>query len=155
MFVEEKENKLIIINGNMQNKLYYTPDIDSFHVGFEYEWSEEGRKIWIDEIANQDDVLLAYSCYEETPEIYSNEYRVKYLDALDIESLDWEAYNIGTGVYKKYINEQLVHLINYRENFSDTSLVKIMLPDTKETLFYGEIKNKSELKQILKMINIK
>jgi hypothetical protein len=44
---------------------YYTPRIEEFHIGFEYQHSEYGNDDWIDEIADQDHVLLAYCIYEE------------------------------------------------------------------------------------------
>jgi hypothetical protein len=67
----------------MENK-YYTPEIEEFHVGFEYEAKPKGS-IHIDYmpfIWRGNNSLIS--------EFTSATLRVKYLDREDIESLGWE-----------------------------------------------------------------
>jgi hypothetical protein len=129
------------------DKKYYTPSIEEFHIGFEYEWSEEGRKIWIEEQADQDDVSLAYSSYEETPDIYPDEYRVKYLDREDIESLGF-VYNEEYIYYTPTRNFQLNHKETHQYN------LRVIDEQHGEVIFIGYIKNKSELRRLLKQLKI-
>jgi hypothetical protein len=150
----------------MENK-YYTPEIEEFHPGFEYEhklyyaddvnlnpktlgdtivpkkWiKREVWYIWIDEIYN------AYIENESVKDLI----RVKYLDEDDIKSYGFEhdqttkdgvQYIKGSllddNVWHLFYKDRYVHIFN---QFSDK-------------VFNGQIKNKSELKIVLKMLGIK
>ena len=148
------------------DKKFYVPNISEFYIGFEYEWSEFGRKIWIDEIADQDDVLLAYSSYEETPDEYINEYRVKYLDREDIESFGFKCNTFSESkfMYGKFADEfsiKIKHNDFFIKYFYDDNHLIIavhnneMMDSGEESiLFNGVVKNKSELKVILKQVRI-
>lgn len=129
----------------MENK-YYTPEIEEFHVGFEFEFYDEDDKDWtITTIKNQIDL-----CNWTGLEI---NIRVKYLDQEDIESLGFEEdyddsegnvwFRIYDTKYRLCLCEHTSHNIwivdDYEESLDDT-------------LFKGTIKNKSELKRELKMI---
>ena len=125
----------------MENK-YYTPTIEEFHVGFEYEVYEDY------------DVLSEKSWHKETypsdtaSKFYINEglLRVKYLDLEDIESLGFESTK---PLWYQYHNDRymIVDLSNKGDNMYSITEKR---DDT--YLFYGKIKNKSELKKVLKMI---
>jgi len=132
----------------MDNK-YYTPKIEEFHVGFEVEWSESGRKIWINEIFDEDD--LSDLCLGVDK--ISN-FRVKFLDREDLESLGWEFvgkdeffdcinYNIGDGYVLQFWEEGGVSIERYSGFFH-----------AKTIHFAGKIKNKSELVKLMAMLNI-
>lgn len=145
----------------MQNK-YYTPDLEEFHIGFEYEFLEQHGspdERWVKKILTQisdyeDDPYLGdtFTALERYNCVYvRNAWRVKYLDIEDLESLGWDCltefpndFNSGffsKGNFTLAINFNKFHLeinnnlINYR------------------CLFQG-IKNKSEFKQLMKFLNI-
>lgn len=124
---------------------YYTPGIEEFHFGFEYEWSEYGRKIWIEEVCEWDDLDLIFDDFAHQPkELFERSYRVKYLDKSDIEYFEFKQgklpYQYFNGIYKLIILEKTKISI---EHIADDLCV-----------FYGDIKNKSELKTLLKQLNI-
>ena len=142
----------------MENK-YYTPEIEEFYVGFEYEsriagyddeWTEETiyamfRDGWE---SNIDDVLAMYKDG-------GDKFRVKHLDSSDIESLGFKldpirSYLNYRNCFSLLINElyglSLDHI--YNENKIILRGHKVDYPT--KTLFEGIIKNLSELKKLLK-----
>jgi len=136
-----------------QEAKYYTPSIEEFHVGFEYEYSEYGRKIWINETADADDVLLAFSTYEEHNEEFANTYRVKLLDKEDIESLGFDGYEPPREYNHswKYKGSKEPKLYVW---FNNPIPVVRVYGNFPQTLFQGEIKNKSELKRLIAQLGI-
>ena len=76
----------------MEDKYYYTPTIEEFYVGFEFEYlsgiDEEGED-WSTRIFDQ-----LYENYDfpilDVGEKLDDSFRVKYLDQSDIESLGWK-----------------------------------------------------------------
>lgn len=181
----------------MENK-YYTPDIQEFHVGFEYGHSdltvryaiinlksgeEEGeselKRIWIKYIFSGNEFDIWNSSFVFRDALMNDQIRVKYLDIDDINSLGFIESNAMNNLFYKEIssnNEKLIiELIQYEScisrnsdvNAKDlvfSSMIKIRnaggtlayvlgeLGTSNGVLYYGECKNKSELKQILKMI---
>jgi hypothetical protein len=128
-------------NGNR----YYTPEIEEFHVGFEYKLKGE------DSIR-----VLSTNCTVDT-ELSE----VKYLDKEDIESLGWE-YNGGKMIEgyqdRFHIIEEnkqfnLVYTFNINQIRIDVECLN-MFEESMNYLFVGIIKNKSELIKILKQIGI-
>ena len=140
------------------NDKYYTPDIEEFHLGFEYLLEEE----FLDEEG------CAY--YEEREKVFSvgdtitfnrcvrvNDYSlyhisVKYLDKEDIESLGFkeDAYN---GV--KCFTKNNCQIFFFPHNIMpDCNIVSIDLfaGEFRNQYFRGLVKNKSELKTIIKQI---
>ena len=139
---------------------YYTPEIEEFHVGFECEQKllEEGAE-W---------KPIRIHCLEMITHVSSCA-RVKYLDQEDIESLGFteetdpeKAFcsqwgGSSTLFYKKYYDEsrkkELYHWIrcsgSYDGSFQpgDKGVFMMMSQD-----FRGWVKNKSELKRVLKQI---
>ena len=138
----------------MESK-YYTPSIEEFHVGFEYEQLEasdtaNGPELELSWVKKQ--VYHGFGCFDEDRwALEENEIRVKYLDKQDIEELGfklmWSEYNELSLVK----NNTLIQLreSNYMEIFNNNIQDKF-----KSVLFRGKIKNKSELKQLLEMLNI-
>ena len=131
----------------MENK-YYTPTLDEFYVGFEYE-QKHGDK-WKS--------LVFDINYEDSDwnELYHINYclayhsiRVKYLDKEDIESLGFSNYippheydhtwTLGKFTLKCWFNDTIPH---------------IRIIGQFVTVFDGNIKNKSELVKLLKQIGI-
>lgn len=149
----------------MENK-YYTPEIEEFHIGFEFEYENKLLKQW-----KQEKLSLATPNWDWDWGIISSivergAIRVKYLDKEDIESLgfnyvcdDRDGKNII--VYNKAINEEIWVLCDYRYRFDeDVEEAKLPIrifksnPKYHDNTFLGVIKNKSELKRVLKMLNI-
>lgn len=136
----------------MENK-YYVPDITEFHVGFEVSYINLGERV--NHIIEENDLTLGnYEGVTELYEILKNEPLTKYLDKEDIESLGFE---LG--------GEQLLKNEHYTFKYSkyNIRIVKVhttlytiqkIRPNKKITLFQGYIKNKSELKKLLKQLNI-
>lgn len=120
---------------------YYTPELEEFHVGFEYQYSEYRNCIW------KNEVFAEGRGVSYDGEIDGEEIRVKYLDSEDIESLGFvqitdDCYNLPIG------NEELRLLFK-------NNIFKIYLADKySDMLFQGTIKNKSELKRLLKQLGI-
>ena len=141
----------------MENK-YYTPEIEEFCVGFEYEsriagyddeWTKETiyamfRDGWE---SNIDDVLAMY-------EDGGDEFRVKHLDSSDIESLGFHLDPIRS--YFNYrnsfslINEPYKLSLDHIQNENKIILRGHKVDYPTKTLFEGIIKNLSELKKLLK-----
>jgi hypothetical protein len=144
----------------MENK-YYTPTIEEFHVGFECEYVEEeslGEKIWsefdIDSSMAMEQFVYDYHCSDES---LKGLFRVKYLDKEDIESCEFEVIRsnedeITFKSKKPLINNSYLFLTFDLDVSHSVELHNDDLYSDRCTWFYGIIKNKSELKRILKMI---
>lgn len=141
----------------MENK-YYTPSIEEFFVGFEYEWYSDldrgdNSKTWYKTEYDFD------KRYELDEPVYFLEegidkefIRVKYLDSSDIEELGF--------VSEPYFKD--VDYFGYRKGnirlyLLENDRVEITTEDKKFESYYflGIVKNKSELKKVLNMLNIK
>lgn len=125
----------------MENR-YYTPALEEFHIGFEYE-----QKI--------DQENWKYRLIEGRYDLFDacmNISRVKYLDQSDIESLGFE--------HKQYVPERNICLnFEYKEwylNYWFGEIPNVEIGrDGYDDGFFGKCKNKSELKRILNQLNIK
>lgn len=129
---------------------YYTPEIEEFHPGFEFEsynnldWYHKKdtsgwNKIVYDKIA-----YMKHPIDQIKAALGRKWARVKYLDKEDIESfgfeLAWNEWNEHT-----YTNAELMLQFNPSGHV-------YRLYVASEIRFKGIIKNKSELKRILKQI---
>jgi len=132
----------------MKNK-YYTPSLDEFHIGFGYEWLDE-KGNWIKEDSPSE---ITPAGYED--QLYG--LRVKYLDSEDIESLgfmnettlNFQKPDLFTGETTEDTNEEYYAIV-YSFRYKTCEILNC----EDNTLFCGIIKNKSELKQVLKMIGV-
>lgn len=131
---------------------YYTPKIEEYHVGFEYEVFEDfdslPEKSWhkfaYGDAGTNDEGMAAPS--------ESNIRRVKYLDKEDIESLGWKLREGST--HKQLLFTKEYGGITYNLFFiyivANDSRLSIYSIDEQNGLpkfaFAGVIKNKSELK---------
>ena len=151
----------------MEDNKYYTPEIEEFHVGFEYEW--KGRVDWKKTAVDDDDGDIQNPFDNFNYGIQTQTIRVKHLDRSDIESLGWE-YNhkmareehnyepidcweisIDTTENK----EKYYTLFIYKEKlYVEHHEYQNSVGRTEEGLFKGTIKNKSELKRLLKQLEI-
>lgn len=155
----------------MENK-YYKPEIEEFHVGFEYETKLRSSDLWGHRVVTLGrDYLILNDAINNRCEM---EVRVKYLDREDIESFDLGAWSTGKDVNRYSGNNRKRTLdLTYKYNGNiflfhrpETNQVEIYksedrntalnmpIIDSQHLLFKGTIKNKSELKKILKWIGV-
>lgn len=156
-----------------QKGKYYTPIIEEFHQGFEYErWlsSEYTPEKYIKEIFEfvdkdhiwDDDVTNMLACAYNGGDTV----RVKYLDQEDIESLGW-GNKKSTGVDWYELEGHFEDgwsnygYWNFLKLLHDKTLnrIKIIAHEYKSdndenVLFQGSCKNKSEFKKVMKQLNI-
>ena len=149
----------------MENK-YYTPEIEELRVGFEYEEDVHGNNKWNKKIIKPTNITQV--CKDLLDDIRlseENEYtfRVKYLTKEDIEECgfvylkedrselnfqkivdDYSFYEIAYD-----LDEQLLTIEYY---YQPEMVAEVTGHVNSAIRFKGTIKNKSELKQILKMI---
>jgi hypothetical protein len=151
-----------------ESNKYYTPQLEEFHIGFEFQfqgcdgnWNPQGWEthtivcekkevgVWK---PTMDVVAELYLFYGE---VDKNSFRVKYLDREDIESLGFEFSHYSNGVY-------------CYQNFSKTAFVGLctsnfIVVDQFEgrgeniklnRLLKAVCKNKSKLKSLLKDVGI-
>jgi len=143
---------------------YYTPELEEFHVGFEYESLEKirdasGRTSWNKWTLKNAPSRLAgiHNIYFEGKE---DKLRVKHLDREDIESLGAiKGDDVHGGKHPSYDSfilrrqekqDNFILLFNYTDNW----LTVYTEGNTEDIRFYGTIKNKSVLTQVLKMIGV-
>jgi len=134
---------------NQGNK-YYIPNIEEFYIGFECEIEHitsagsttEYKKHIISENDNIKDLYESNDWYN-TP-------RVKYLDQQDIESLGFTIETTSYGMqYKK--NKTFIKFSYDKKLIIEKYFIDIGI---NSVVFIGDIKNKSELKKLLKQLAI-
>jgi len=135
------------MNINEKDK-YYTPSIDEFHVGFEYE-AMVGLAGWVKKISSVDD-SATYPCnlqYRITDKMV----RVKVLDQEDIQNCGWVRSSSKAVRFDlpKWVNGDIPMLY-----LNGGCKVHIRDYYDEETLFNGTIRNISELKQAMKMLGL-
>lgn len=134
----------------MINNKYYTPDIEEFHLGFEYEHLHSIDNQWIKELISYNNRLACFQDYISTKQV-----RVKYLDQEDIESLGFSLdQKTKDGYYFIYGNMITGDYVLCTKDFKQIDLEN-MIGNKNLVSFQGTIKNKSELKKIMKQLNIK
>ena len=127
----------------MEDNKYYNPDIEEFCYGFEFEYMQ--NKEWNKAIFGEDGIYDLNS-----PEL--NIVRTKYLDHLDVESLGFEITkkpidSWGEDEYWAYSEKTSTIDITFDFYDDGSSLIELFGVSFK-------IKNKSELKKALQMLNI-
>lgn len=128
----------------METNKYYTPSIEEFHVGFEYQGL-------VDYYKNEYKTFIVENAYDliKRMETYISQdmdwVRVKYLDKEDIESLGFEQQSLPYQFKKDWY--KLVK--RHEEN-------QYIIEDGRyqDQIFVGVIKNKSELKKLLTQLGI-
>jgi hypothetical protein len=136
---------------------YYTPKIEEFHVGFEYEIWETHSKLYNKDIDDSKWVLKTYglNSIRFTKLYYEiSNVRVKYLDKEDIESLGFEPDYVrtwGTRMCFKNSKCALTYISNIQELIISFEADVLLREDIR---FKGTIKNKSELKRLMKQLSI-
>lgn len=128
---------------------YYTPSIQEFHVGFEYEVNY-GNNNWVKES------LYSKEQVNVLPFMNTNNIRVKYLNKEDIESLGWKSsdrlireFYIKDKNVVYYLNSIPNGKIHIKQEWNPYKEVV-----NTEDLFIGYLKNKSELQRLMKQLGI-
>ena len=154
----------------MSTNKYYTPEIEEFHEGFEFEYKSRVRKgvikfmegnheyfqEWKEGVftIHREDIKSFEDCYYTPGSLYDiNSYlkdsaiRVKHLDREDIESLGfkWDEDDI-------YYSNDIWGRFSLH-HYPEVNAV-VLYDGPKEYHFRGVIKNKSDLKRILKQLGI-
>jgi len=122
---------------------YYTTELEELHMGFDVELNYGAE--WMPYTMNRGS-FIDWVDERRNPEAWI---RVKYLDREDIASLGFE--HLGSGWFKKgncrvrkWVQQQVdIYLWEEDEHHNEGDII-----------FRGDIKNKSELKQILTQLNI-
>ena len=149
---EEKQKNLI-----MNNK-YYTPEVEEFRVGFEYEYFE--NDIWTSYILDEPyiNALWNQTCMGKV--------RVKYLDEKDIEDLGFINWTVEWSDPARYyftkslldgyesIKKGIQLFFIFGSYDRDHITIYNIIDEVKQILFDGVVKNKFELKVLLKQLNI-
>jgi len=144
------------------NKDYYIPFLDEICINFEYELREikDNKEEWI----KINDFTNAYeyedSCFYGYYKDWNNgKIRVKYLDKQDIEELgfkpspdepeEWFLWKDSYDSYQLYFDDKT------RDELKNMGIgITIYDKDSSDRIFNGYIKNKSELKKLMKQLDI-
>lgn len=141
---------------------YYTPKIEDFHIGFECEFKNQMQSNeWEKQICDWSLLLIALDEDGYNTEEFPDIFRIKVLDQQDCEELGWE--HIGYQWYNlKVVPGKLGYWAYVRLRLEgDNSFIKAYRYDPKnmqediqekDYLFKGTIRNKSELKQVMKLV---
>ncbi len=142
------------------NDKYYTPTLDEFFIGFEYEgyrdeFCPDHKKEWIDLTFGR---WTSPNSHKKLLElIESNKVRVKYLDKEDIESLGfkYDNYYKTESHSKDLTGSKLGYSITITKCYGNEYCIYHIHPDgNKSVIFRGVIKNVSILKKLLQQLNI-
>jgi hypothetical protein len=156
---------------------YYTPDINEFYIGFDYDYdiretgSDGDYDLDFGENWIEDQTWTIYDTYKELQnEIDCGYIRVKYLDKEDIEELgfifsgkavdDWytldKKLRLSSGHWFSKFKLQHDYTNSFPIEDDHKYNVKIYgdCDGQEDVLFEGIIKNKSELKKLLKQLGI-
>jgi hypothetical protein len=147
---------------------YYTPEIEEFCIGFEYEVVYEDNSVYKyifgEDLENSDGFIPWISPNTLLTYLAKKYIRVRYLDREDIKSLGFtdKDLNIPTkfSFYKKTDNNIIYEIKTYwdMDRTKRENLIRVFkgtlhnYPYTE--IFRGNIKNKSELIKLLKQLEI-
>ncbi len=148
---------------------YYTPQIEEFCVGFEYEYFSEGLSdLDIDGISGWYKTKFTFDIEKYEQRSPTKKVRVKFLDKDDIESLgfSFESTNKIRNWYKgpeEWFNETIPgspsgrywgFTLIHDPEFNVCIIESMTNSGETERFFEGIIKNKSELKKLLKQLGV-
>jgi hypothetical protein len=144
----------------MVDNKYYTPSIEEFYVGFEYdrEGVFNGDTTWTTMIYGKEPFKVDYKVFPDFLENDLKNVRVKYLDKDDIKSLGWMWNDLGVFELTKNTIDQVIEpkkityrLISYPGGRWE---IRPSHPSYNFGMYLGTIKNKSELKVLMKQLGI-
>lgn len=126
----------------MSEAKYYTPTIDEFHVGFEYEYKIGENVNWTHDVYDGTKISLK-SLFNFCP------IRVKHLDHDDIVSLGWEL-DKEDSIGPEYISIGDEGNWKLQQMFGESWVIMYL----HTCRFKGNLRNKSELKRLMRQLNI-
>ncbi len=158
-----------------ENK-YYIPEIEEFHPGFEFEYltvDDDWQKDIFDSVKPGDHEQMPFDLIKRIfNSDRSKELRVKYLDREDIEGMGFSELTsedkiktncgmVGGTSFKKIVENEKIR-ITFILQFSGVYMMINKLTERSlrgyneffRICFDGKLKNKSELKKVLKQIGI-
>jgi len=132
--------------------MYYTPEIEEFYVGFEYERFVPKSNTTEEEC--WDKLLVSVNYLSLDDEILEKKIRVKYLDKSDIESYGFKYLGLkflsnDVENFRLDVTDNIYYKVQYHPSSNLLGLYYEEDNGDGECLFYGKIKNKSEFKNIL------
>ena len=151
----------------MEKSKYYTPEIEEFCVGFELEFKSydtNNKEQWDKRVIGIHS--FQESSYEQID--YKSNWRVKYLDGQDIESLGFTFFgenneNLVNSSVNMYHNDELNLMLGHYYNLGQI-VTATKDPSKNETFSktgqdpnrtgFLKIKNKIELVKLLKQLDI-
>lgn len=140
---------------------YYTPTIEEFHVGFQFEYYNELENYAGETIDNEKIVFTVNGKYplEIIEDWVNNELvRVPYLTKEQIEAEGFEYMEVKYGDwlgFKKTNEDRTKTLISYYTDRKISIGIENAWGDEVFTKFKGTIKNISEFRVLCKQLNIK
>lgn len=149
----------------MENK-YYTPELEEFHIGMEIELyrDEKWNKSIVDLAPFDLGIAISYGDFSSiinASNFKSDELRVKYLDSSDILSFGFfhaTGSSFVTSYGKRHHNDHkhpnLGYVLHDNHAKETITIIQSLTNGEPVTLFDGTIKNKSELKKLLKQLGI-
>ena len=127
---------------------YYTPEIEEFHVGFEYEMFFPNGKYHKQTFGDKITHLELEEFKDDLMKVAHAISRVKHLDKEDIESLGFN--HIGSLWFRDKDDDYRATKVRKWKNNELDIYINDSIEDV--LVFRGTIKNKSELKTVLKQI---
>lgn len=165
------------MEASLDNKKFYVPKLEEFHIGFEYEYKYKNQDWEYAKFSNSGMDEIAGDYYEFDPENPNTKCRVKYLDQEDIESLGfekrlnnqwigWDDYILDdiSGEYGYFLQctlhapkmDNFYKIYVHRYLNEDVNTIESSINNGESELVYkGAIKNKSELKKLMVQLGIK
>jgi len=137
----------------METNNYYTPTIEEFHVGFEYE--RLLHDIFIGLICDTNDIETIEVLLGENP----GEIRVKYLDKVDFAELGFihkedQGMSENGGFIYTIPDPHFQKADIMVRYWVSTGSYRLRIDRINGCIFDGTIKNKSELKRLIKQLGI-
>lgn len=153
----------------MEKEKFYTPKIGELHVGLEcqiHEYSNINKEKYFEDcILNS--IILRYLLElsivnESSSDWLEKTIRIKFLNKQDIIDLGFIPNEKNSDIYfkEKEIKYQGFGNVNFKINFNPKREKNISIYFTTDNsidnkfIFFGTVKNKSELKKILKQLEI-
>ncbi len=148
---------------------HYTPTIEEFNPGFEFECKERfldgtvktledfNSSKWVKQTCNSAIMYIERALNGRNAKNGVCGVRVKYLDKEDIESLGFELDQCtkdGCVFYKGNLMTKEEWCLTFGGKTNPKNYLSITSMKNNPNSFTGVIKNKSELKRILKQLNI-
>jgi hypothetical protein len=148
---------------NKEDNKYYTPSIEEFYVGFEYEKFDNREASYSNfpkEFIRTNWHRFKYDLKsirlsQLGTHLFEKTIRVKYLDQEDIESLGWvDGETRGLSGFFINPNTDDEFQMYLHDNLGDGYWYIEIYDYKADFIFRGNIKNKSELSKLMKQLNI-